>query len=146
MRATTAQAMDTTTALSRGGKAGLAASPGVVLEGKLAAGPTLPPQADGVGVKIDHRRGLDVGKGGGLVQQQDQLGALPQVGGRGAGGGESPRLGEELVGEGGAIARGRPRHEAAPWASGLVFCRGDALTLSLPRSSATLQLFVEWTT
>src|SRR6185369_13843785 len=58
---------------------------------------------------------------------------------------EAPGLGEELIGETGAIAWGRSRHRTAPVASDQVFL-DDALTLSPPRSAATLQLFAEWTT
>jgi hypothetical protein len=79
VRATTSQAMETTMARSRGGKGRLAATSGLVLEAKLATGPTSSPQADGVGVKIDHGRDLDVGERRGLVQEQDQPGALPQM-------------------------------------------------------------------
>src|SRR4051795_1882871 len=49
VRATTSQAMDTIRALSRGGKDRLAATSGIVLEGKLAVGPALPPTADAIG-------------------------------------------------------------------------------------------------
>jgi hypothetical protein len=61
--------METTIALSRGGKDRLAATSGIVLEVELATGPTFSPQADGVGVKIDHSSGLCVGKRGSLVQE-----------------------------------------------------------------------------
>src|SRR5262249_52431500 len=145
-RAAAWQAMEPPMARARGGKDRLAATSGVILEGELATGPTSSPQSNGVGVKIDHRSGLDVGERGGLVQEQDQAGGLPQVG-RGR---ASPRgasgLGEELIGEGRAIMRGRPGHEAAPGATGLFVSGDDALTLSLPRLLATLQLFAEWTT
>src|SRR3954453_1761510 len=62
VRATTSQAMETTMALSRGGKDRLAATSGIVLEAQLATGPTFSPQSDGVGVKIDRSSGLDLGK------------------------------------------------------------------------------------
>jgi len=45
--------MDTIRALSRGGKDRLAATSGIVLEGKLAVGPALPPTADAIGVKVE---------------------------------------------------------------------------------------------
>ena len=41
VRATTSQAIEATTARSRGGKDGLAASAGIVLEGKLALRPSV---------------------------------------------------------------------------------------------------------
>src|SRR5262249_5398163 len=146
VRATTSQAMETTMARSRGGKDRLAATSGVILEVELATGPTSSPQSNGVGVKIDHSSGLDVGERGGLVQEQDQAGALPQ-GGRGrASRCESSGLGQQRIGEGRRIMRGRPGHEAAPGATGLFVSGDDALTLSLPRLLATLQLFAEWTT
>src|SRR3954447_22576898 len=85
VRATTSQAMGAIMALSRGGKDGLAASPGSVLEGKVALGPALAPQADGVGVKAQARSGGGVGKRGEFAQEQDQVGALAQVRRSGAG-------------------------------------------------------------
>jgi len=96
-------------------------------------------------VKVDPRRGLDVGKRGEFVQQQDQLSALPEVGRGRASCRKSSRLSEKLIGEGRAIVRGRTWHETAPGATGRLFI-DDALTLSLPRIAATLQLFAEWTT
>src|SRR3954452_11249131 len=62
VRATTSQAIDVTTALSRGGKDRLAAPAGIVLEGKVASGPALPPTADGTGMKIKTSRGSHVGE------------------------------------------------------------------------------------
>src|SRR5271167_3607941 len=70
VRATTSQAMDTTIALSRGGKDGLAASSGIVFQGKLAFGPALSPKADGVGVKVEASTGRHVGKRRLFVQKQ----------------------------------------------------------------------------
>src|SRR5262245_18903985 len=61
VRATTSQAMDATTALSRGGKGRLAAPPRGVPEGEVAARPAPPPAADAVGVEAEPGRGLDVG-------------------------------------------------------------------------------------
>src|SRR3954454_3559644 len=60
VRATTSQANETTIALSRGGKDRLAAPPGIILEGKLALGPALPPAADAVRVKVEPGSDLDV--------------------------------------------------------------------------------------
>src|SRR5262249_49602209 len=109
VRATTSQAMETTMARSRGGKDRLAATSGVILEVELATGPTPSPQSNGVGVKIDHRSGLDVGERGGLVQEQDQPGALPQGGrGRASRCGASG-LGEQLIGGGRARMWGSAR-------------------------------------
>jgi hypothetical protein len=71
--------MDTTTALSRGGKDGLAASSRSILEGKLALGPALPPEADGVRVKVKASGRGRVGKCGAVMQQQDQVGALAEM-------------------------------------------------------------------
>src|SRR4051794_18493286 len=62
VRATTSQAMETTTALSRGGKDRLAATSRVVLEGKLPCSPAMPPKSDGVGMKVDASSGFHVGK------------------------------------------------------------------------------------
>jgi hypothetical protein len=146
VRATTSQAMDAMMALSRGGKDRLAATSGSVLEGKLPTGPAFPPEADRVGVQVEASSGCHVGKRGSLMQEQDQVGALPEVGRSGASRRKSSRLGEELVGEGRVKARERPRHETAPRATGRLLASDDALTIPLPRNSATLQLFAEWTT
>ena len=95
-------------ALSRGGKDGLAASSRIILQGKLAFGPAFSPEADGVGMKAQSSSGCHVGKRGEFVQEQDELGALPKRGRGRSSGRESSGLGEELIGEGRAIARGWP--------------------------------------
>src|SRR5260370_40652269 len=69
VRATTSQAMDTTTALSRGGKDGLAASPRGIFKSKLPLGPALPPEADGVRVKVEAGGRGRVGKRRAVKQQ-----------------------------------------------------------------------------
>ena len=138
--------MDVTIALSRGGKDGLAAASGVVLEGKLACGPALPPKPDGVGVEVEASSGFHVGKRGEFVEQQDQAGALPEVGGGGASADEASGLGQELLGEGRAMMWQRPRHETAPGATGQLISGDDACIIGLTRSSVTLQLFVKRTT
>src|SRR5436309_1167652 len=79
VRATTSQAVDTTTALSRGGKGGLAASSGGVFEGKLSLRPAPAPKADGVGMQVDAGGCGRVGKRGLFVQEQDQVGALAEM-------------------------------------------------------------------
>ena len=66
-------------------------------------------------------RGGGVGKRGAVVQQQDQLGALAEVGCGRSSTDEASGLGEELVGETGARAWGRSRHATAPGASDQVF-------------------------
>src|SRR5437764_3156220 len=62
VRATTSQAMEAIIALSRGGKDGLAASSGSVLESKVALSPALPPTADAIGVKVESGSDFDIGK------------------------------------------------------------------------------------
>ena len=140
------QAIFTTWIATSGGKDRLAAASRIVLEGKLASCPAFSPQADGVGVKVEASSGRRVGEQGALVQQQDQVGALAEVGRGRARAHQAPGLVEELIGEGRAMAWGRPRHETAPGATGPLLFSDDALTLSRPRSWATLQLFAEWTT
>src|SRR5438270_8406418 len=61
VRATTSQAMEATMALSRGGKGGLAASPGGVFESKIPSRPAPPPAADAVGVQVQPGGEIDVG-------------------------------------------------------------------------------------
>src|SRR5438067_1887257 len=82
VRATTSQAMEAIIALSRGGKDGLAASSGSVFKGKIAFTPASPPEADGVRVKVEASSGRRVGKRGALLEQQDQVGALAEMGRR----------------------------------------------------------------
>jgi hypothetical protein len=103
--ATCSQARAVTWARSRGGEGGLAPPAGSVFELEGAFGPALAPEADGVGVEADLGSGLDVGEFGLVVQQQGQLGALPQVGRRGAAALERPGSDEELAGEAGLIQR-----------------------------------------
>src|SRR5947209_5312524 len=102
VRATTSQAMDTMTALSRGGKDGLAASPRGIFKSKLPLSPPLPPEADGVRVKVEAGGCGRVGKRRAVMQQEDQLGALAEVGGCRPCPHEAQGLGEEVVGETGA--------------------------------------------
>jgi hypothetical protein len=113
VRATTSQAMEATMALSRGGKGGLAASPGGVFEGKIPSGPALPPAADAVGVEVQPGGEIDVGDQRVLVQEQHQLRPLPQMRGRCARRDQPPGFAEELSGENRAIVRRRSGHVIA---------------------------------
>jgi len=79
VRATTSQAIDETTARSRGGKGRLGSTARIVLEGVLASGPALPPTADGTGMEIETSGGGHLGEGGEFVKEQDQAGSLPEV-------------------------------------------------------------------
>src|SRR3954452_13114956 len=72
VRATTSQAIEATTALSRGGRDRLAAPARIVLEGKLTSGPALPPTADGIGMKIKPNRGRPGGERGGGGEEGDR--------------------------------------------------------------------------
>src|SRR3954454_9837940 len=74
--ATVSQARALTIASSRGGRGGLAPTPGPVFQGPIALRPTPAPVAYRVGVQLDEASGLDVGQRGVLVEQQDQGGAL----------------------------------------------------------------------
>src|SRR5262245_3577809 len=86
--ATRSQARAVTWARSSGGKGGLAPPAGSVLEGEVALGPALAPEADGVWVKPDLGAGLDVGEIGPFVQEDDQGRPLTQVRRRGAAAGQ----------------------------------------------------------
>ena len=93
----------------KGGKGGLAASPGGVFEGKVALGPALPPAADAVGVEVEPGGEIDVGERRVLVQEQDQFapvaaGATPPCEPRPAFG---PRRGTHRGSSGDSAARGR---------------------------------------
>src|SRR3954451_2380567 len=79
VRATTSQAIDETTARSRGGKDRLGSTARVVLEGVLTSGPALPPTADGAGMEIETSGGSHIGDGGEFVEEQDQACSLPEV-------------------------------------------------------------------
>jgi hypothetical protein len=83
-------------------------------------------------MQVDAGGGIGVGERGVLVQEQDQVGALAEVGRRRAGRDEPPGLREEVIGEGRAIARGRARHETAPEVIGQIADCDSALTLSPP--------------
>src|SRR5271168_4144037 len=72
VRATTSQAMETTTALSRGGKDRLAATSRIVFQGKPAVGPPLSPTADAVWMQVEPSTGFDIRQRGMFVQKQDQ--------------------------------------------------------------------------
>src|SRR6202522_2589890 len=67
VRATTSQAMDTTTALSRGGKDGLAASSCSVFQGKVTFGPALCATGAAVGGKVEPGLDRHSGERGGVV-------------------------------------------------------------------------------
>src|SRR3954471_9954146 len=146
VRATTSQAIETTTALSRGGKGRLAAPARIVLEGKLTSGPALPPTADGIGMKIKPSRGCHVGKRGGFVKEQDQACTLPEVRRCGARVEEASGLGEGLIREGRAMKWRRARHETIPGAVGEMVFSDDTPSIGRLQSSVTLPLFVKWTT
>jgi hypothetical protein len=93
-------------------------------------------------MEADPPSGLGVGRGGLPVQQQDEAGALPQVGGGGAGAGKAAGFGEEIVGEAGAVGWSGSGHGRT--------CgygrRGEsAFTLPGDRWAATLQLIVKRT-
>src|SRR3954462_5290901 len=94
VRATTSQAIDATTALSRGGKDRLAAPTRIILEGKPTSGPALPPTADGAGMKVKASSGCHVGERGEFVKEQDQACTLPEVRRCGASAEEASSLGE----------------------------------------------------
>jgi hypothetical protein len=96
--------MDAITALSRGGKEGLAASSRSIFEGKLALGPTLPPTADAIGMKVESGSDFDIGYRGIVVQKQHELGSLAKVRRRCTSSRESSSLGEEFIGEGRTVA------------------------------------------
>src|SRR4051812_50101008 len=72
VRATTSQAIDVTTARSRGGKDRLAAPARIVLDGKMTCGPAVPPTAEGTGGKIKAGRGSPRGKAGAIVEEENQ--------------------------------------------------------------------------
>src|SRR4051794_13606776 len=79
VRATTSQAIDETTARSRGGKDRPGSTARIVLEGVLTSGPSLPPTADGTGMEIETSGGRHIGDGVGFVKEQDQACSLPEV-------------------------------------------------------------------
>jgi hypothetical protein len=65
-------------------------------------------------MKIEMGSGGRVGKGRGFVEEQDQVGALPEVRRRGASEGEAPGLRKEFLGEDRAMKGRGSRHETAP--------------------------------
>jgi hypothetical protein len=115
VRATTSHAIEATMALSRGGKGRLAAAAGIVLESELARGPALPPTADGIGMQVEAIGGGHMGKRRGFVEEQDQVGALPEVRRRRASAEEAPGLSKEIIREARAMKRRWARHETTPF-------------------------------
>jgi hypothetical protein len=59
--------------------------------------------------------GGHIGKRRGFVEEQDQLGALPEVRRRRASAEEAQRLSEKLIREARAMKRRRARHETTPF-------------------------------
>src|SRR5262249_50216904 len=111
VRAITSQAIEATMARSRGGKGRLAAAAGIVLESEPARGAASPPAADRIGMQIQPGGGRRIGERRVLMEEQDQMSALPEVRRRRASAGESPGLGEEPLREGRAMDRRRAGHE-----------------------------------
>src|SRR3954466_7448102 len=111
VRATTSQAIDVTTARSRGGKDRLAAPARIVFEGELTCGPALPPTADGTGMKIKASRGGHVGERGAFVEEQDQACPLAEVRWCVSSLEEASCFGEELIREVRAMKGERAGHE-----------------------------------
>jgi hypothetical protein len=146
VRATTSQAIEATTALSRGGKGRLPATAGVVLEAELTSGPALPPTADGIGMKIETSSGSHVGERGEFVEEQDQACTLPEVRRRGSSAEEASSLGEELIREGRAMKRRWAGHETTPRAIGRRVFSDDTPSIGRLQRLLTLPLFVKWTT
>ena len=107
--------MDTTIALSRGGKDGLAASSGSVFKGKSAFGPALSPAADAVGMKSEPSPSLHVGNRGVFVQEYHQACSLLQVSCGCASTDEASGFREELFGKTWAIAWRWAGHVTSPW-------------------------------
>src|SRR5262245_16659161 len=144
--ATRSHARPTTTALSRGGKRGLAPPAGLVGERELPVTPALAPAAHGVGVQVNAGPGLDVRERGDVVQQQGQACALPQVTGRGAGADELVCLGEELGRKGRAVQRSGAGHGRCPRATSQEGSMCHTPTVTAERCSATLHVFAVRTT
>ena len=146
VRATTSQAMEATTALSRGGKDRLAAPAGIVLEGETGLRPSV--AANGGwnwGEDRDEQR-LPRWKAWGI-----RAGARPSV--RAAGGatprcergrGVGPRRGTHRGRSGDEAAEGQARDDSESDRPEGFQRRYSHHTP--PRSSATLPLFAEWTT
>jgi hypothetical protein len=97
-------------------------------------------------MEIKTSRGFHVGKCGGFVKEQDQACTLPEVRCRGTSAEETAGLGEELIGKGWAMKWRWAGHETTPGAiSGMVFS-DDIPSISRLNWTATLSLFVKWTT
>jgi hypothetical protein len=82
-------------------------------------------------MEIQASGGGRIGEGRGFVKEHDQACALPEVRRRGASEDESPGLGEELIGEVGAMEGRRARHETTPGAIGAVFFSDEALSIAV---------------
>ena len=97
-------------------------------------------------MEAEARRDLRVGKSGELVEQQGQAGALLEVGRGRPRTVEASSLSEELLGEGGAMAWGWPRHRRTPGVIGQGKFGDDTGIIGPTQSSVTLQVFVKRTT
>ena len=85
-------------------------------------------------MQVETSGGRRIGERRVLVEEQDQVGALPQMRRRRAGGGESPGLSEESVREGRAMERRRAGHETIPRGMGQV-----EFSASIPSIVAALE-------
>src|SRR5206468_6128544 len=113
---TASQAIALTTAWSRGGKNGLAPPSFLLDQREPATCPTVPPEADGVGMQIHEQPGRDVGQLRGFVEQDGQ--SCPLVLGTRD---RSPTdhtltLRDEVSGKRRLIKRRGARHDASPFA------------------------------
>jgi hypothetical protein len=66
-------------ASSWGGKLGLAAASGQVVEGEIAVGPAFPPEPDGVGMESNESGGLGIRQERLVVEEKGQFGSLTQL-------------------------------------------------------------------
>ena len=85
-------------------------------------------------MQVETSGGRRIGERRVLVEEQDQMGALPEVRGRRASAGESPGSGEELLREGRAMERRRAGHETIPRGMGQV-----EFSASIPSIVAALE-------
>jgi hypothetical protein len=97
-------------------------------------------------MKIETSGGFHVGEQGEIVEEQDQAGALPEVGRCCTSAEEASGLGEEFVREGRTMKWRRARQETTPRAVGGVCFSEDAPIIGRQQRSVTRALFVKWST
>jgi hypothetical protein len=132
--ATNSQATALTTAWSKGGKGGLAATSRGVGHGEMACGPALPPAQHLAARQADAPPRLLLGQVGVLVQQEDQTTTLDGLLRGGLAPERGPGLLQEVVGKDRAKGRQKASHGGHPFRKGKTELSICCLLYDIPRN------------